>query len=265
MFCEYLPPSPDGGVGLAFTDRFGGVSPEAIGPLNLGRPAADAPGAVRENFARVAASLGVPTTVVVHQVHGTRVLTVDDAFLAHWTSSDPLGPVDRDDELPVADGLVTALPGVALAMRGADCAPVLFSDARTGIVGACHAGREGWLAGIVASTVSAMRALGAGDIAARIGPHVCGRCYELPADLVDRVAATHPWAVSRTSWGTPALDIGAGLAHQLEDLGVRLEATGPCTLERPDLPSYRRDGASAGRLAGIVWSVSGARSRADAA
>ncbi len=265
MFCERVAPETDGGVGFAFTDRWGGVSDATIGPLNLGRPAFDAEGAVQENFRRVTGELGVPTVVAVHQVHGLEVLVVDDAFLERWTAEDPLGPVDAELALPTADAIVTTLPGVGLAVRGADCAPVLFADPEAGVVGACHAGRAGWLLGIVGRTVEAMRGLGAKNISGRIGPHICGRCYELPADLVEEVGRDHPWAVSRTSWGTPALDLGAGLAHQLEELGVRVDGVGPCTLERHDLHSYRRDVLAAGRLAGITWRVSEAGSRADAA
>jgi copper oxidase (laccase) domain-containing protein len=98
-----------------------------------------------------------------------------------------------------------------------------------------------------------MRAQGAGDIRAWLGPSICGQCYEVPAELREDVAATVPSAWSTTSWGTPALDLPRGAARQLESLGVPVEYRGPCTLETEELYSYRRDRLS-GRFAGLVWS-----------
>jgi copper oxidase (laccase) domain-containing protein len=90
-------------------------------------------------------------------------------------------------------------------------------------------------------------------IAARTGPAVCGRCYEVPAEMRDEVAAVEPAARARTSWGTPAVDVTAGVHAQLERLGVRdLRASAVCTRESGDHYSYRRD-RTTGRLAGYVW------------
>ena len=63
-----------------------------------------------------------------------------------------------------------------------------------------------------------------------------------------------PEAYAETSWGTPALDIGAGRARPAR----RRRASRPstrrrCTIEDEDLFSYRRQGAASGRLAGLVW------------
>jgi len=69
---------------------------------------------------------------------------------------------------------------------------------------------------------------------------------------VDEVGAVVPEAVAITSWGTPSLDIGAGVRAQLEAAGVDVIDVGTCTRESPDLFSYRRDGAGAGRLAGLI-------------
>ena len=97
-----------------------------------------------------------------------------------------------------------------------------------------------------------MRASGATVIRAWLGPSVCGSCYEVPAELRDEVAAVLPATWSTTSWGTPALDLPAGAAGQLDALGVPIEYRGPCTLENESLFSYRRDSRS-GRFAGLVW------------
>ncbi|MGN6781338.1 MAG: peptidoglycan editing factor PgeF, partial [Marmoricola sp.] len=171
----------------------------------------------------------------LHQVHGRTVV------LAR-------GPVDRAE----ADGLVTDRPGVVLLVRAADCVPVLLADVEGRVVGAAHSGRNGVVAGVVVETVRRMRDLGAERIRAWVGPHVCGACYEVPADLRDEVAAVEPAARATTSWGTPALDLGAGVRAQLEREGVEVEEVERCTREDAALYSYRRDGAGAGRLAGLV-------------
>ena len=86
-----------------------------------------------------------------------------------------------------------------------------------------------------------------------IGPHVCGRCYEVPEQMRDDVAAAVPATRSETSWGTPALDLGAGVAPSWQPPGCRPSTSSRCTRESDDLHSYRRDGADSGRLAGLVW------------
>lgn len=150
------------------------------------------------------------------------------------------------------DGIVTDQPDVVLLVRAADCVPVLLADPAAGVLGAAHAGRPGVAAGVVPATVAAMRDLGARDVTAWIGPHVCGACYEVPADLQDEVAAAVPATRATTSWGTPSLDLGAGVRAQLEEAGAQVVDVAACTRESPDLFSYRRDGAGSGRLAGLI-------------
>jgi YfiH family protein len=180
---------------------------------------------------------GVPF-VRLHQVHGAVVVVVDDP-----SASAP----------PTADGQVTARRGVGLMVRVADCVPVVLGDPLVGVVGAAHAGRRGVQLDVVTRTVERMRELGARDVRAWIGPHVCGRCYEVPAELRDEVAAAVPATYAETSWGTPALDLGAGVAAQLAAAGVPATGVPGCTLEDDSFHSYRRDGAAAGRFAGLVW------------
>ena len=148
--------------------------------------------------------------------------------------------------------MVTATPDVVLMVRVADCVPVLLADADAGVVGAAHAGREGLAAGIVPATLEAMRSLGARSVTAWIGPHVCGACYEVPAELQHEVARTVPAAPATTSWGTPSLDLGAGVRAQLEAAGAQVHDAARCTRESSDLYSHRRDAEASGRLAGLV-------------
>ncbi len=231
-----------GPVDLAFTDRFGGVSAVPYDELNLALESDDDLAARAENHRRLMQAFA-PTDELVdlHQVHGAAVSVVEQ----------PLEP-DAADGRASADGIVTARSGCTLMVRAADCVPLLFADPAAGVIGAAHAGRPGMVAGIVPATLARMRELGAGEITAWIGPHVCGACYEVPAAMQAEVGAGLPAAVSTTSWGTPALDIGAGVRSQLADAGVRVIDLEVCTLESADLYSYRRDGAAAGRHAGLI-------------
>jgi len=184
----------------------------------------------------------------VQQVHGDVVHAADR----------PTEDVEETSVagLPEADGLVTTTRGLALVVRAADCVPVLLADPGAGVVGAAHAGRRGTELGVVTRVVEAMVARGADPRAttAWIGPHVCGSCYEVPARLRDQVARAVPETWASTRVDTPALDLAAGVRAQLDRAGVTaVVEAGPCTVEDERLPSHRRDGESAARLAGLVW------------
>ncbi|MGA4507124.1 polyphenol oxidase family protein [Propionibacteriaceae bacterium G1746] len=253
MFRFLLEPSANQGVGVAFTDRHGGVSPADVGTLNLGRTDATDVSDVETNFERVRRAVGVRSVVATSQVHGPDVLHVDADLMEGWGPRSHLGAPAGEASLPVADAMVTTLPDVALCIRVADCVPVMLADFTAGVVGAAHAGRVGFLQGVLVNTVEAMRGLGAREIVAWIGPHVCGDCYEVPQQMADDVAAQHPEILSTTSWGTPSLDLGIGAELQLVELGVEPLRLDPCTITSPDLHSHRRDGGAAGRMAGLVW------------
>jgi polyphenol oxidase len=242
-----------GRVDVAFTDRHGGVSGGPYASLNLGFGVGDDPDSVRENLRRVTSAFtgryddppasdrdeaDRPRPVLMHQVHGGDVHVVHEGNLG----AEPVR----------ADALVTSVPGVPLVVRVADCVPVLLADVDAGVVAAAHAGRSGMVAGVVANTVAAMRSLGAHSLVAWTGPHVCGACYEVPEQMRAEVSAMVPAAHATTSWGTPALDIGAGVRSQLEALDIEVVDASRCTLEDEDLFSYRRAGKASGRLAGLV-------------
>jgi YfiH family protein len=237
-----------GSVDVAFTDRDGGVSRPPYDSLNLAAVTEDDPDAVTENLRRtMAAFAGDPDTPLarLHQVHGSRVVVVDDPA--------QVGPASAGiDGLPEADGLVTRLAGVTLMVRVADCVPVLLADRAGTAVGALHVGRPGLVAGTVPAGVAALDRLGAADLVAWLGPHVCGRCYEVPETMRRDVTDVVPEAWSVTSWDTPAVDVGAGVRAQLADAGVLVVDASRCTLEDDGLYSHRRDGSSSGRLAGLV-------------
>ncbi|GHH85008.1 peptidoglycan editing factor PgeF [Streptomyces capitiformicae] len=233
----------ESGAHFAFTDRWGGVSAAPYEELNLGAAVGDDADAVTTNRELAAKALGLePDRVVfMNQVHGADVAVVD-------------GP-SGSSGIPSVDAIVTTRRGLGLAVLTADCVPVLLADPVAGVAAAAHAGRPGMVAGVVPAAVRTMVELGADPvrIVARTGPTVCGRCYEVPEAMRGDVAAVEPTAYAETSWGTPSVDVCAGVHAQLERLGVHDREQSPvCTLESRDHFSYRRD-RTTGRLAGFVW------------
>lgn len=233
-----------GPVTWATTDRDGGCSTgswaaaDGTGGLNLATHVHDDPEHVRTNRSGLAEQLGLPVErlVVADQVHGPDVVQVS-------------GPCATP---PVADALVTTQPELVLTVLVADCVPVLLADPERGVVAVAHAGRPGMVAGVVGAVVGAMRDLGARDLVARLGPSVCPRCYEVPLDLREQVAAVQPEARSLTWDGRPSVDVAAGVLAQLVAHGVRCRQLPGCTVESDRLYSYRRDGVT-GRFAGLAW------------
>lgn len=181
----------------------------------------------------------------LRQVHGADVVVVDHPG-AHAGAE--------------ADAAVTDVPGAVLAVHTADCVPVLLSADAEGVVGAAHAGWRGLVGGVLERTVEAMQALGAGEVTAHVGAHIRPRCYEFgPAEL-DRVAQRLGDAVrSETAWGTPALDLAAGVRATLVPLGVDVVDHGGCTACEPARWFSHRARADTGRQAAtIVLGVGGA-------
>ena len=216
------------GLWVAFTDTDAG---------NLALHVGDDPDEVLVRRARLesAAGLGGRRVQYMSKMHGTTVSFIGD-----------------DPEPPTADAMVST--GQPLAVMVADCVPVVLAgeSAEGPVLAVAHAGRPGVASGIVPATVREMRQRGAEGITAWIGPSICGQCYEVPGELRAEVAAAVPesWAV--TSWGTPALDLPAGVRAQLGALGVAVDYSGECTRESPGLFSYRRK-QQTGRFAGLVW------------
>ena len=257
------------GVLFLFTGRGGGVSAAPYDTLNLGGAVGDDPAAVAENRRLTARACGLADGRLawMHQVHGVAVRYADaglaehhaGAGLAgHHAAGHPAEAEPAEPPLPEADASFTDVPGLALGVLVADCAPILLADPEARVVGAAHAGREGMAAGVVTELLSAMSAAGADParMHAVIGPHICGGCYEVPGEMRARIAGKVPESGCVTRKGTPGVDVGAGVEAQLARAGVAAVTRDPrCTAETPSLFSYRRDGRT-GRLAGLVWLAS---------
>ena len=226
----------DPGIRHAFFTRRGGVSGGLVASLNCGFGSRDDPGAVERNRAIAAARLGLAPDRLVscHQVHGTAVVAVDAA----WRRADN----------PRADAMVTAVPGIALGVLAADCAPVLFADPQQRVIGAAHGGWRGALAGVMEATVAAMTALGARRerIRAGIGPCIAQPSYEVGAEFHRAFAAAAP---DNSRFFQPAarsghflFDLPGYIAHRLTRLGLAAVERAPHdTAAEEDLFfSYRR-------------------------
>ncbi|MAW88597.1 MAG: polyphenol oxidase [Phyllobacteriaceae bacterium] len=222
------------GIRHGFFTRAGGVSRGIYAGLNVGLGSGDERSAVHENRSRVAASLGVGTEMLVSpfQVHSPDVVTVEGPFTG---------------ERPRADGIVTATPGLAIAVVTADCGPVLFADPQAGVVGAAHAGWKGALAGVLENTVSAMEAIGARRerILAVLGPSISREAYEVGPEFVERFAATDPdcdrWFAPSPRDGHAMFDLQGYTVDRLLRAGVQASMTGHCTYAgEHDFYSYRR-------------------------
>ncbi|HLW59934.1 MAG TPA: peptidoglycan editing factor PgeF [bacterium] len=247
-----VPLEATGLVRAAFSTRHGGVSAGAYHSLNLGYTVGDLPEAVTANRARVAEALGITsgTLAEAEQVHGSLV-----AAVGRSGDGRPGGAPIRG-----ADALITADPGVWLAVYAADCVPVLILDERTPAIAAVHAGWRGTAAAIVPRVFGRMReAFGTtpADCTVVLGPAIGGCCYEVDAP-VGRAMAGAPW------WGAAArptgpdrwrLDLKTAIRFQVLACGVpdaRAITMAFCTACRPDLFfSHRRDGVT-GRMAACL-------------
>jgi polyphenol oxidase len=172
-------PGADSGIRHGFFTRQGGTSEGLFTSLNCGFGSGDDPRKVAQNRAIAASRLGIAAERLVscHQVHGTATVTVERPW--------------RRDANPRADGMVTAVPGIALGVLAADCAAVLFADPTARVIGAAHGGWRGALAGIMETTIMAMAALGAEPhrIRAGIGPCIAQPSYEVGPDFHAAFAA----------------------------------------------------------------------------
>jgi YfiH family protein len=167
--------------------------------------------------------------------------------------------------LPDADIFISDDPDVALTIQAADCVPILIADPVHGAVAAAHAGWRGLAAHVPERAVQAMaREFGSrpADLIAAIGPSISGPRYEVGHDVRERFEEAGFTAAQMADWfvqGRPEhfqFDGWQSARDQLEAAGVpsaQVHVAGLCTSTHPEiLCSYRRDGTSAGRLAGVI-------------
>ena len=251
MLVPHWPDLPANVSALA-TTRAAGVSPSPYddghggGGRNLGLHVGDDAALVEQNRMLVQACVpGRPAWLA--QVHGIEVVDAADA-----------GAV-----APVADASIASRVDAVCAIMTADCLPVLFADLAGRVVGGAHAGWRGLAAGVLGATVQAMRAAGAGDITAWLGPAIGPTAFEVGEDVraafltaisspPDEVVAAFAPYPGRP--GKYLADMNALARLMLRDVGVtRVWGGEHCTVTEADLfYSYRRDGVT-GRQASLIW------------
>ena len=204
----------DAGIHHAFFTRRGGVSEGLFGSLNCGFGSGDAPQRVAANREIAMVQLGLPADrlVTLRQIHGAKVVIVERPW--------------RREEAPTADGLVTAVPGIALGVLAADCAPILLHDPVARIIGAAHGGWRGALGGIVDATIARMAEFGAERprIRAAVGPCIGRRSYEVGSEFQQPFVADD---LDNMRFFAPALrsgrllfDLAGYVAHRLRRAGI---------------------------------------------
>ena len=215
-----------------------GFSTIALGSVGLTHAPDPVPVlASRRAFARALGIDSEPVTTV-GAVHGSVVARVDE----------PLEVVQG------VDGLVTDRRGVALFATFADCYPIVLWDPKTRSAGLAHAGWRGTVGGVAKAAVKAMRdeyGSSPEDIQAGIGPGICGRCYEVGAEVAGQF---DPRFVTRGAGDRFLLDLAAANRAQLEEAGTsQVHVLGICTKESEFLPSHRRtpDGTRFGAIVSI--------------
>jgi YfiH family protein len=236
-------------IGALTTLRGGGVSGApyhgahlADGGFNLGLHVGDAAQHVAENRRRLRSIVPAPP-VWLAQVHGT---DVQDAALA-----EPGAMVQADASFSTARNVVCAI-------QTADCLPVLFCDANARVVAAAHAGWRGLAYGVLAHTVARMRAAGAGEILAWLGPAIGPQCFEVGPDVVNAFDAFDADADAFSPLaGAPdkyLADMYWLARNALQRVGVtRVSGGDYCTVsDAQRFYSYRRDRVT-GRIASLIW------------
>jgi YfiH family protein len=236
------------GFSHGFTTRRGGVSPPPYDTLDFA--VLRDPSCLRENQKRLAVEVGFDEGRLhqAMQVHGKTVLAArGDPKATRALEADALVAEPRSSD--------------AVAVRVADCVPVLLADPSSGRVAAVHAGWRGVVAGVLASTMDRLvGGTGAGSVSgfvAAIGPSIGPCCFEVGRDVAGEItAASAPEVVRRWASDKAYVDLRAAVRIQLRALGLgdrSIEDVPGCTrCDRERFYSYRRDGDASGRLMAVI-------------
>jgi YfiH family protein len=241
------------GILVAFSARVGGVSAQPYDGLNLAQHVGDDPGNVDENRRRLFEALGIPDLsgrlVTAEQVHGD---------CTAWVGLSEAGQGARVEDglppVPGTDALFTDARGVPLMLLYADCVPVVLVDPASQRVAVVHAGWRGALDRLPGRAVSEVVQQGSNPagLLAYIGPHICGRHYQVGETLVSRFVNRFGTVAEAE---TGHLDLGAVVFEDLSSSGVCVEnicRLGICTAEATGrFFSYRASSGVTGRHAAL--------------
>ncbi len=147
------------------------------------------------------------------------------------------------------DALISSEPGVGMAIRTADCLPILIADPKHRAVAAVHAGWRGVVCEVAAKTVEAMtQHFGSRpeDLVVAIGPGIGACCFEVGPEVAAQFGLS----------GRTKVDLVETTCRQLRRNGVKagqIFSSGLCTYCDAELfESYRRDHEAAGRMTAMI-------------
>ena len=190
---------------------------------------------------------GVRAVHALRQVHGNEVRVARG--------------ITPPDHPPCGDALVTRIPRTAVAVKAADCVPVLLADPLSGAVAGAHAGWRGTLVRVVEAAAGALAAEAgapASRLRAVIGPAIRACCFEVGPEVVaafrEEAHEVGRFTLRPRAAGRPHLDLVLANRLQLRAAGLpehAIEDTALCTRCQPAFHSYRREGPGVGRN----WSV----------
>ena len=246
------------GIVHGFSSRLGGVSEGCLSSMNLSFSRGDEPERVRENFRRIAESIGFSEKDLVFsmQTHTVNVRRVGREDCGRGLER-PVGYCD-------VDGLVTNEPGVVLATFYADCVPLFFVDPVRHCIGLSHSGWRGTVGKIGKATVEMMtREFGSDpeDILAAVGPSICQECYEVSEEVIGLFRENFaeelwPKLFYRKDNGRYQLNLWEANRLIFQEAGIlpqHITVTDICTACNPELLfSHRASGGKRGNLAGFL-------------
>lgn len=225
------------GIQAVALSRSGGASLAPFDSFNLASYVGDSTENVSANLALARDLVSAQGISVMNAEHGNTVRVVTDPGVA----------------LP-GDGLITKQAGLALAALAADCVPFGLVDPVNGVVAVGHAGWRGVLANVMQALLDEFVSTGAQlkHTQAVIGPAICAKCYEVPADRVERFRNVRPEAIASTR----NLDLIAGVKSVLATQVTKIHEFSGCTLESPELFSYRRTAGEPTGRGGLIIAIS---------
>jgi YfiH family protein len=240
----------------AFLTRRGGVSSGCFAGLNFSCREGDRPEDVASNWRLLtdAFELDLPQFVLMRQMHGDRIVTINSNEHGIIATS-PLLP----EEAHVCDALVTNRPGIAIGVKTADCVPLFLADRVKRVIGVVHAGWRSTALNIAGQAIDVFLdrfSSRPGDILAAIGPAIGPCCYEVDTTVCEAlsvyaVAGNKPFVQPVAGKDRWILNLPLVNRTQLEQRGIPAEnifSSNHCTSCRSDVFfSHRRDCGRTGR------------------
>lgn len=204
-------------------------------------PSGQAPGVSEPQTERLIAALGLPQAPRwLRQQHGIEVIELTDAV----------------GDVPSADAALTRAPGVVLAVRSADCLPILVTDSQGSEIAAIHAGWRGLSSGVIEATLGRLEAP-PGRLLAWLGPAAGATAYEVGAEVRDALLGGHRDAAKALVASRPGhwwCDLYALARQRLAAVGVsRVYGGNCCTIADADRFYSHRRAAEPGRMASLIW------------